>query len=365
MKILYVTDEDGGAMNWMLSVGKPAENLGHETAIIDAQEIKPPNYSQYGLKLKLEDFRDALVEFDPDIVHIFNFCVWGVGIFDELEKRNVPAVISMPDFALVCKNRMFYRGPFIELCNNDAMHVACSGCLDYCISIKTERKALLKRLGETKIIVGAEFMKDIFCAYGYPSDRMSMIELGIDPSRYEPSYEFGSDRIINFNRMATEKGIDIYDKLASINGKHEWVYAGAPALSDEAVSSMKSSKYLGVLSDREKTEELRKADIFCSTPRWHEPIGITYLEAKACGRPVVCNDMGGLPQYHGKDNSGSKVFPAGDLKEMSDYIDSLMENENELIRMGKEARRQIETRQNQNVIIHKIIKVYDEELGKR
>jgi glycosyltransferase involved in cell wall biosynthesis len=365
MKILYITDEDGGAMNWLLSVKKPASKLGHETALLDAQEIKPPNYSQYGLKLKMEDLRDTLETFDPDIVHVFNFCLWGEGLFDELEKRSIPAVLSMPDFALICQNRMFYQGPFTKLCDTNEMHTACSGCKNFCLSIKSERKKLLERMKDVRIIVGAAFMKDIFCSYGYSEERVTMIELGIDPSKYEPSYEFGSDVIINLNRMAYEKGIDIYDNLAVLNGKHEWLIAGAPALRDEAVSALKRAKYIGVLSEDEKVRELRRADVFCSVPRWYEPIGITYLEAKACGRPVVCNDMGGLRQYHGREDSGSRVFSDGDLKSVSDYIDYLISDENELRRMGRDGRKQIETRQNQNNIIHEIIEVYDEELGKR
>ncbi len=138
MKILYMTDQEGGAYNHMKSVEIPARKLGHETMALDAREIQPPNYSPYGLDMKLRDFKDALDEFNPDIVHTFNFCLWGEGLFDELTRRNIPVVLYMTDYALICKNRMFYRGPFTELCDDKAMHSACTGCKDFCLSIKSK-----------------------------------------------------------------------------------------------------------------------------------------------------------------------------------------------------------------------------------
>jgi glycosyltransferase involved in cell wall biosynthesis len=364
-RILYMTDEDGGAMNHLISVMEPAAARGYETRLLDAHEIKPPNYSAYGHELKMGDFRETLDDFNPDIVHAFNFCLWGEGIFRELKTRGIPVVLWMTDFALVCKNRMFYKGPFTELCNTTDMHTECGKCSDFCLSIKSERKSLMNTLRGIRILVGADFMKEIFCSYGYPADQIDVIEIGLDPDAYEFSAEFGSDSIINLNRMAFEKGIDNYDKLATINGKHEWLLAGSPRLSEDGSRSLRAAKYIGNLSEKEKVDALKHADVFCSLPRWYEPIGITYLEAKACGRPVVCNRMGGLEQYHGGDGCGSKVFGTDDYQVISDYIDELMADENELKRMGMDARRQIETRNNRNIIIDEIIKVYDEELGKR
>ena len=365
MKIMYVTDQEGGAYNYMESVMIPASELGHEVLSLDAREIQPPNYSQYGLNMKLEEFENALKEFDPDIVHVFNFCLWGENIFARLKELGIPAVLSMPDYALVCKNRMFFKGPFTALCDTTAMHTDCENCADFCLSIKTERKQLIEKMRGVKIIVGSSVMKDIFCEYGYPEEQIDIIELGIDPSKYTYSDKFGSDTIINLNRMAHEKGIDIYDRIARDNGKHKWLIAGSPRLGDDFIASLKKAEYIGKLSEKRKVEVLRNADIFCSTPRWFEPIGITYLEAKACGRPVVTWDVGGLRQYHGDGNPSSRVVGFGDTGAISACIDELLSDENEMRRMGKAGRHQIEGRQNQYNLIHDNIRVYDELRGTR
>lgn len=365
MRILYMTDQEGGAYNHMKSIETPAKALGHDTAVLDAREIQPPNYSLYGLGMKLKDFEDTLDEFNPDIVHIFNFCLWGESVFETLDSMGIPAILYMTDYALICKTRMFFKGPFTEICNAASMKHDCDGCRDMCLSITTPRKEMVDKFHYLRIMVGSSFFKNLFVDYGYDRDKIDVVELGINPDDYEFSDSFGSDTVLNFNRMAYEKGYDIYSKLASENGKHRWLLAGAPALDDRVVSALPGVEYIGSLNETEKREALRGCDVFCSTPRWHEPIGITYLEAKACGRPVVTFDMGGLGQYHGEEGCGSKVFNYGDLDGMSEYIDEILADENELRKMGKEARHQIETRQNQNVVINDVIRIYEEELGKR
>jgi L-malate glycosyltransferase len=54
--------------------------------------------------------------------------------------------------------------------------------------------------------------------------------------------------------------------------------------------------FLGHVSEEEKFRLLRMSDILCSASQ-HEGFGLTYLEAMACGRPVITYDHGGQGDF--------------------------------------------------------------------
>lgn len=65
-------------------------------------------------------------------------------------------------------------------------------------------------------------------------------------------------------------------------------------------------RFLGQVDEAEKFALLRMADIYASTSQ-HEGFGIVYLEAMACGLPVVCYDYGGQTDFLTTGKTGSLV----------------------------------------------------------
>jgi glycosyltransferase involved in cell wall biosynthesis len=55
-------------------------------------------------------------------------------------------------------------------------------------------------------------------------------------------------------------------------------------------------RFLGWVSDEDKFTALASADVFVSTSQ-HEGFGLMYLEAMACGLPVVTYDNGGQTDF--------------------------------------------------------------------
>jgi glycosyltransferase involved in cell wall biosynthesis len=65
-------------------------------------------------------------------------------------------------------------------------------------------------------------------------------------------------------------------------------------------------KMLGHVTDRQKHAALCMSDIFVSTSQ-HEGFGLVFLEAMACGLPVVCYDRGGQVDFLSTPNTGSVI----------------------------------------------------------
>ena len=95
-------------------------------------------------------------------------------------------------------------------------------------------------------------------------------------------------------------------------------------------------RFAGRLPHREALREIARADIF-SLPSWQEAFGVVYLEAMACGKPVIgCWEQGANDIVrHGID--GLLVAPR-DLEDLTEAMKRLVENEEFARELGKSAK---------------------------
>jgi glycosyltransferase involved in cell wall biosynthesis len=70
---------------------------------------------------------------------------------------------------------------------------------------------------------------------------------------------------------------------------------------------------------------------------WPEPSATTVFEAMSCGRPIVCSDIGGLPEVVEHGVSGL-IVPPGEPDALSRALDRLIGDPALRRRLGAEAR---------------------------
>lgn len=80
-------------------------------------------------------------------------------------------------------------------------------------------------------------------------------------------------------------------------------------------------------------EEYRNADIFV-LPSKGEVASVSHLEAMSCSLPVICSDSNGTSCYIEQDVNGY-IFKDAQYEDFSQYISSLMEDREKIIRMGE------------------------------
>jgi glycosyltransferase involved in cell wall biosynthesis len=91
--------------------------------------------------------------------------------------------------------------------------------------------------------------------------------------------------------------------------------------------------FLGHVTDEEKFQLLRMADIFVSSSQ-HEGFGLCFLEALACGLPIVCYDRGGHTDFLQTGITGALV-PLNDLAELERHCDLLVRDAGKRADMGR------------------------------
>ena len=140
-------------------------------------------------------------------------------------------------------------------------------------------------------------------------------------------------------RKATEQLIDCLAGLRQPN-VHLLVVGGGPQQPRLEQHAMERgvrhrTVFLGQVTDQEKFQLLRMADIFVSSSQ-HEGFGLCFLEAMACGLPIVCYDRGGQTDFLRTGVTGALV-PLNDLAALERHCDLLVKDPLKRADMGNNA----------------------------
>jgi len=115
----------------------------------------------------------------------------------------------------------------------------------------------------------------------------------------------------------------------------------------------------GFLSDADLAAVLRQASLMVVPSEWPDNAPLTTLEAFSFGVPVLGTKEGGLPEILTPE-SGSMLFNAGNVRELSGLLVSLWQDKHMLRRMGDMARRIYEERFSPEAHIARYMTAIDE-----
>jgi glycosyltransferase involved in cell wall biosynthesis len=180
-----------------------------------------------------------------------------------------------------------------------------------------------------------------FSASFYPelSDRTSVIHGGVDTSRYRPGTGDRRCRSLFVGRLLPHKGVDkLIEALSSrtplhiIGRPYDPAYRrklgklaiGKQVTFDEhagdtaVLAAYQSSRVLVLPSIHDPSDgpKAPKAEL----------LGLTLLEAMACGTPVICTDVGGMPEIV-RDGVTGYVVPPGDRTALAEKVDVLLNDD--------------------------------------
>ncbi|HEY9598248.1 MAG TPA: glycosyltransferase family 4 protein, partial [Cyanophyceae cyanobacterium] len=153
--------------------------------------------------------------------------------------------------------------------------------------------------------------------YQIPWNKIHIIPGGVDTTRFQPNLSsqqareqlnWPQDRIILFTprRLVHRMGIDILlTALAKIKPKVPDVWlavAGKGKLRDSLEQQATELglnnhvKFLGYLPDEQLPVAYQAADLTVVPSQSLEGFGLIILESLACGTPVLCTPVGGMPE---------------------------------------------------------------------
>jgi len=285
--------------------------------------------------------KNEIEVFRPDVVHVHNFFyAASPSIFYAAKKMNVPAVLTLHNYRLICANALLLRhGQVCELCVNNLLPLA--GIRYRCyhnsmaesafVTFVTSTHKLIRTWDKniSRLIVLTQFAKSRFVGSSIRVDEQKLFikpNFIPDPGRGETDRE---DFFLFVGRLSYEKGIDV---LAN-------AFAGLPTqklviIGDAADSQAEMARFLdnsnitlkgrlnkdGVLAYMKRC----KALIFPST--WYEGLPFVIIEAFATGTPVIASRLGSMAELV-NDKLNGFLFEPGNVTDLQEKIHLFLQTE--------------------------------------
>jgi glycogen synthase len=181
-----------------------------------------------------------------------------------------------------------------------------------------------------RIIVCSSSMKeDTKRHFGVPDDKIRLIPIGIDPSRFQSVVvnrdavraKFGISRdeklVLFVGRLTSQKGCEyLVRAIPQVARYHnvKLLVVGEGYFREELERIAASSpepwrtRFAGFLADETVTELFLSSDVLV-VPSVYEPFGVVALEAMAAGLPVVVSSIDGLVEIVKHEENGILVYP--------------------------------------------------------
>ena len=165
--------------------------------------------------------------------------------------------------------------------------------------------------------------------------KMSVVHAGIDQNVFYPDpidlrshYEIQetSDILLSASRLVKQKGYDemlrIFAELRGAGHSFHWVIAGDGPYRKQLLQDIKREglsdwvTWVGEVTQDVLRQFYSAADLFWLLSKFKEAFGLVYLEANACGTPVIGQDRGGVGEAIRDGTTGFLVSNAEECKEI-------------------------------------------------
>jgi len=204
--------------------------------------------------------------------------------------------------------------------------------------------------------------------FGIPADWLALTpeiknRAGEIRQKHGPKIAFFLGRLIYY------KGVDyLIRAMQDVEGK--LIIAGEGELGPELKKLAEDLKvkdkveFVGTLSDQELCAYYHACDIFVlPSVESSEAYGLVQLEAHACAKPVVSTNLPTGVPFVNKDGVSGLVVPPRDAGALSGAINKLFNDDELRLRLGSQAKERFEREFSKDVMIERILEVYEEVLA--
>lgn len=306
-----------------------------------------------------------------DILHVQNFFpLLSPSVYYAARAEGVPVVQTLRDYRLYCPDGRFFRdGRACEDCLDQLVPI--SGIIHACYrgsmaatatvaTMLTVHRALgtWNRLVDVYIAL-TDFARRKFIQGGVPAEK-----LVVRPNSIHPDPGVGQHRggyALFVGRLSPEKGVDtLLDAWERIDRRWTLRIVGdGPLTNLVARASARSSgvEYLGRLPVEDVYALLAEARVLVFPSSFYETFGRVAIEAFAHGTPVIGANIGAIAEVT-EDGRTGLLFKPADAADLAAKLEWAWEHPQSLAAMGREARREYETKYTAAVNYPRLLDIY-------
>jgi len=301
-----------------------------------------------------------IAHFRPDVVHVHNFFpLLSPSVYDACGNAGVPVVQTLHNYRLGCPNAMFLRqGKVCEDCLGKRM--PWPGIVHACYRGSRAQSAVvaamlavhwLRGTWQERVdayIVLTNFQKEKMVQAGLPREKIH-----VKPNYVSEPEQLGHTKVLGdyalfVGRLSREKSvttlIEAYRhkdlriplKIVGDGPLHESLQADVQMAGLEDVI-----EFLGRQDKSAVLSLMRRAKFLVFPSAWYEGFPVTIAEAFACSLPALASRLGSMAEIV-EDGVTGLHFEAGNSADLADKMQWANEHPEEMISMGKNARRAYE-----------------------
>lgn len=311
---------------------------------------------------------------NPDIAHIHKINnTLTPSVLYALRKKDVPVVQTLHDYRMVCPSYSMYDPNRFEVCEACKGHKYFNAVRRKCqkssflIGLNIAMESYLYHLLRTYqkninlFISPSVFLMEKMVEFGTDRDKIIHIPNFVKPNEYTPNYN-NSDYILYFGRIESHKGVKTLIEAMKHVKTLKLYIAGEgsyrPFLEKYAKkNNIRNVAFLGFITRKDLIELIRSSLFTVLPSEWYEPFGMTILESFALGKPVIGADIGGIPEIIDNGYTGL-LFKSGNVDDLAEKINCLLDNKNQVTEMGRNARKEVEETYNENIHYEMLMEAY-------
>lgn len=287
-------DIRGGAREYIQEICKPLIKKGHNVTIVCGSEPKLKLYNSE----EIEGIK--IIRVGKKKWSVFNI----ISYYNKNLKKNTDALIenmvSFPMYTSLIKgNKEFYTiVHHLTDKNYFKTHKLPVAMLGYFM----EKVTLKIFYRNQKFIAVSDYTKNMLIENGINKENIEIVNPGIRDNYFRPADKTKNPTVFYIGRYSGLGGnkkvdhlIDAFRRVQANYSNAELIVAGK----GDHISILKEKadglnvKFTGIINDDEKRKYMQESWVFAS-PSLAEGFGITWIEANACGTPVVGYKIRGL-----------------------------------------------------------------------
>ncbi len=230
---------------------------------------------------------------------------------------------------------------------------------------------LVKQLGVLDLVDRVIAYSDFGASLYRTTAPVSVIKGGVDASKFTPAKSpVTRDRVLYVGRLLPHKGIDRL--ITALPADLPLTVCGQPYHSEyfERLQALAAGKRVEFVTDADdaRTLELYRRSWANVLPSVHvdcygvaheapELMGLTLLEAQACGTPALCSRVAAMPEFI---RDGETGFVFDDLDDLTRALQRLAADPELTERMGRAGRASVERDFDYRIAGAKLVALYDE-----
>ncbi|SOD78851.1 glycosyltransferase family 4 protein [Spirosoma fluviale] len=321
----------------------------------------------------------AIRQFRPDVVHIHNlFYTASAAVIWTAKKRNIPVVMTLHNYRLVCVNGLLMREGKIPCEQCLTKLIALPGVQNACFRDSKAQSAHLSAITGLHKLTGLWQRVDRFVVVtDFARQKMLSSSLRLRPEQLSVKPNFVADAgyvdpaeredfFLYVGRLTFEKGLGVLLDAAETDGFLLDIIGGGPLVSEvvRASENTPAIRYQGQQPRTIVLEALKRCRALIVPSLWYEGLPTVILEAFATGTPIICSDQQNLNEIV-KDNHTGLSFRTGDSRDLCRIIRNFSENIPNQQRLAQNAYREFQNRYTRALSLRAILTIYEEVIAKQ